>query len=73
MCKDQVPINTLQVYGKSYSDSFSEADILNNYFSSVFTKDDESLTHPYINSESVPNISQITVKVDGVYNLLTNP
>ena len=71
MRKDQVSINTLQVDGKPYMDSSSKAGILNNYFSSVFTKDDQSLP-PNISSESVPNISQITVEVDGVYNLLTN-
>ena len=71
MRKDQVSINTLQVDGKPYTDSSSKADILNNYFSSVFTKDDQSLP-PNISSEPVPNISQITVEVDGVYNLLTN-
>ena len=43
MCKDQVSINTLQVDGKPYTDSSCKADILNNYFSSVFTKDDQSL------------------------------
>jgi len=71
MHKDQVSINTLQVDGKPYSDSFSKADILNNYFSSVFTKDNE-LSPPNISSEPVPPITQITVEVDGVYNLLTN-
>lgn len=71
MRKDQVSINTLQVDGKSYSDSSSKDDILNNYFSSVFTKDDQSPL-PNIDSEPVPNISQITVEADGVYNLLTN-
>ena len=71
MRKDQVSINTLQVDGKPYSDSSSKADILNNCFSSVFNKDDRSPL-PNINSEPVPNILQITVEVDGVYNLLTN-
>ena len=68
MHKDQVSINTLQVDGKPYSDSSPKADILNNYFSSVFTKDDQSLL-PKISSEPV---LQITVEVDGVYNLLAN-
>ena len=71
MRKDQISINTLQVDGKPYSDSSSKADILNNCFSSVFNKDDRSPL-PNIDSEPVPNILQITVEVDGVYNLLTN-
>jgi len=41
--KDQVSINTLQVDEKPYSDSLSKTDILNNYFSYVFTKDNQSL------------------------------
>ena len=64
-------INTLQVDGKPYSDSSSKAGILNNYFSSVFTKDDQSPL-PNIDSEPVPNILQITVEEEEVYNLLTN-
>lgn len=65
MRKDQVSINALQVDGKSYSDSSFKADILNNYFSSVFTKDDQSPL-PNIDSEPVPNISQIIVEADRV-------
>ena len=55
MCKDQVSINTLQADGKPYTDSSSKADILNNYFSSVFSKDDQSLP-PNISSEPVPKL-----------------
>ena len=71
MRKDQVSINTLQVDGESYSDSCSKANVLNNYFSSFFIKDEQS-PHPDINSTPVPNIPPITVEVDGVYNLLVN-
>ena len=71
MRKNQVSINTLQVDGESYSDSCSKANILNNYFSYVFTKDEQS-PHPDINSTPVPSIPPITVEVDGVYNLLVN-
>ena len=42
MRKNQVSINTLQVDGESYSDSCSKANTLNNYFCSVFTKDEVS-------------------------------
>ena len=38
---------------------------------SVFTKNNQS-SPPNISSEPVPLISQITVEMDGVYNLLTN-
>jgi len=62
---------TLYKWMESYSDSLYKADILNNYFSSDFTKDNQS-SPPNISSEPVPFISQITVEVDGIYNLLTN-
>jgi len=41
------------------------------HFSSVFTKDDQS-TLPDICNEPVPNITRISVEVDGVCNLLEN-
>ena len=71
MCKGQVSISTLQVSGESHSDSCSKANILNDHFSSVFTEDDQSPL-PDISNEPVPNISQISVEVDGVRNLLVN-
>jgi len=66
--KDQVSIYTLQVNGEYYSDSCSKANILNNYFSSVFSKDDQS-PNPDLNGVPVPSIPPVTVEVDGVYNL----
>ena len=73
MCKDQVSINTLQVNGESYSaDSCSKANILNDHFSSIFTKDDQSPLQDISSNKPVPNISQISVEVDGVCNLSVN-
>ena len=71
MRKDQVSINALQMNGESYSDSCSKANILNDHFSSVFTEDDQSPL-PDISNKPVPNISQISVEVDGVRNHLVN-
>ena len=51
-CKDNNDIYTLTVNGQCASDTKSKATVLNNYFKSVFTK--ENLTHilPMVNSGS---------------------
>jgi len=70
MYKDQVSINTLNANSESYSDSCSKANILNNHFYSVFTKDDQSTLPDICIYEPVSNIAQISIEVDGVCNLL---
>ena len=71
MRKGQISINTLCHNGKhNYTDSEGEANALNNQFVSVFTNEDHSpLSH--ILTEPTPAISQITINVEGVFNLLT--
>jgi len=69
--KEQISINALLFNGETLTDSAAKADILNNLFVSVFTKDDHSPL-PGIRGEPFSNIEQLSVEVNGVYNLLVN-
>ena len=62
MRKEQISINALLFNGETYTDSAAKANILNNQFVSVFTKDDNP----------IPDIEQLSIGVNGVYNLLVN-
>ena len=68
--KKQTSINTLCYNGKTYTDSEGKANALNNQFVSVFTKEDHSPLSR-ISTESTSAISQITVNVEGIFNLLS--
>ena len=71
MCKEQISINTLLFNGETYTDSAAKANILNNQFVSVFTKDDHSIL-PIMRGNPIPDIEQLSIGVNGVYNLLVN-
>ena len=71
MRKDTTSINVLHSNGEDYTDSETKANILNSQFASVFTKDNQA-PFPCMPDKSVPDIPQISVTVDGVYNLLAN-
>ena len=66
MRKEQISINTLHYNGETYTDSEDKANALNNQFVSVFTNEDQSPL-PHISNKPTP---QLTVNVDGVFNLL---
>ena len=69
--KDKVGINTLHSSGQTYTDDKAKANVLNNHFSSVFTR--ENLTeYPHINGDHIPDIPSLNIEVEGVKNLLEN-
>jgi len=61
--------NTLQYDGEKYTDSEDKAYALSNHFISVFTNQDH-YPLPHISKEITPDISQLMVNVDGIFNLL---
>ena len=70
MRKEQISINALFYNGQTYTDSEGKANALNNQFVSVFTNEDQ-FPLPHIPNKPTPDISQITINVEGVFNLLT--
>jgi len=68
---DHTGVGTLKHQGSTYTDSQEKADLLANYFSSVFTQ--ENMTHiPALSGDTFPSIPQIEVHTDGVVQLLSN-
>ena len=53
-----------------YYDSYSKSNILNNYFHSVFTTDNQTDTPIADNNNPYPDITEIHVTLNGVYKLL---
>ena len=53
------------------TDSQGKSNIFNNYFTSIFTQEDLS-SLPELNDPPFPEISHISISVDGVANLLCN-
>ena len=70
MRKEQTSITILHYNGETYTDSQHKADALNNQFVSVFTNEDQSPL-PRITNKSIPDISQLSINVNGVFDLLT--
>ena len=64
-------IGPLTFQGTTYTDSKDKANVMADYFSSVFTSDDTTLL-PEVNDTPLPGILPITVHVEGVAQLLTN-
>ena len=60
MRKEQISINALLFNGETYTDSAAKANILNNQFVSVFTKDDHS-TLPIMRGNPIPDIEFLTL------------
>ena len=67
MRKEQTSIITLHYNGEN---SQHKANVLNNQFVSVFTSKDQSPLSR-ITNKSIPDISQLSINVDGVFDLLT--
>jgi len=67
--KDYCGVDTLQKDGISFSENQDKANILNQYFSSVFTKDSDS-NLPMLDSSPYPEIPQFEVTLPGVCKLL---
>ena len=68
---DHTGVGTLKHQGSTYTDSQEKADLLADYFSSVFTHEDTSHI-PDLSGETLSSIPQIVVHSDGVAQLLSN-
>ena len=69
--KDNIGVGTLYCDGLVYTDNQDKANVLNRYFSSVFTIEDT--THlPAITEHNIPVMSPIIISPAGVANLLSN-
>lgn len=66
---DQCGISTLMDNGTCYTDNQAKADILNKYFSSVFTTDDDSPL-PDLGTSMYPDASAIEIGISGITKLL---
>ena len=69
--QDQTGIGTLNYQGKDHTDSVSKANVLNEYFSSVFTNEDTT-NIPTLEEDPLPEISPIHICPEGVAQLLHN-
>ena len=69
--QDSTGIGPLTYQGSTYTDSKDKANVLADYFSSVFTPNNTSIL-PDVNDSPLPSISPISVHVEGVAQLLTN-
>jgi len=67
--RDSKEIPTLEKDGKAYSTDFAKANVLNQYFYSVFTQDD-STTPPEMGNILYPDMSTIEVDTAGIAKLL---
>ena len=67
--QDNIGIASLEVNSTTYTDDLDKANILNNYFSTVFTKEDTS-NLPSMEDSAYPTIDSLNLTVDGVSNLL---
>ena len=67
--KDQFGVAALEHQGKVYTDSLSKANLLNNQFASVFTRED--LSHiPEMSGNQVPDIPDVDIQIESVIKLL---
>ena len=67
--RDRCTIGSLKHGNLTYSDPASKANLLNNYFASVFTQENKSNV-PTIDGLLYPDMEPITVYEEGVLNLL---
>ena len=64
-------MGTLKHQGETFVDATDKANLLADYFSSVFTSED--VTHlPTLSTDPTPSIPPIQIYVDGIYQLLSN-
>ena len=70
--KEHISINALLFNGETYTDSAAKANILNNQFLSVFTKDDHSIL-PIMRGNPIPDIEHLSIGVNKVYNCNYSP
>ena len=69
--KDHCGVGPLKQGSTTYTDSLEKANVLNQYFSSVFTIGNNSKP-PTIDHTEIPDMPPITVHVNGVTKLLSD-
>ena len=69
---DSVGVSALRKNGQLHQDSKSKADILNDQFKSVFTKQDHLEETPKLNEPRYPKIDDLHISIEGVEKLLHN-
>ena len=70
-CKDNCGVASLKHDGNIYNDSRTKAQLLNKYFTSVFTPS-TSATFPPLNEPPFPDIISLNIDTRGVLTLLQN-
>jgi len=68
---DYCGVAPLRQKDETFTDPKDKAEILNNYFTSVFTSEDTS-TIPILDHNTFPDISPLTIHNEGVVDLLSN-
>ena len=68
--QDNIGIASLEVNNITYTDDLDKANILNNYFSTVFTEEDTSNLPSLEEDNTYPIIDSLHITVDGVSHLL---
>ena len=68
---DHTGVSSLKHQRYTYTKPQEKADLLANYFSSIFTNEDMSHI-PDLNDDPLPSIPQLMVHTDGVAQLLSN-
>ena len=69
---DNIGVSGLKKGGTLYQESKEKANILNDQFKSVFTKEETNEKMPEMDSEKFPSINNIKVDTSGVEKLLKN-
>ena len=64
-------VSTLKQGEETFTTPKDKAEALNNYFSSVYTSEDES-TIPTLDNINFPNIPPVVIHNEGIINLLSN-
>lgn len=67
--QDYIGVYPLQQDLTTFSDSLGNANLLNNYFYSVFTKEDKSYKPSLDPNSSYPNMDQIVITSTGIQKL----
>ena len=67
--QEHIRISSLEANNRTYSDDTDKANILNNYFSTVFTEED-TIHLPLLEDSIYPPIDHLHITVDGVSCLL---
>ena len=67
--QEHIGIASLEANNRTYNDDTDKANVLNKYFSTVFTEED-TIHLPLLEDSTYPTIDSLHVNVDGVFHLL---